>query len=195
MQDFKSYPFQFPFKDASCLTCNTPAILKQISKMHEDDAHDDDLIAVKTSTQVHTHAHLRAAKNADNSHVLAANVRNHTSALRFSREADEVKNLPTIVLLHATSGNDFAAARPSVERDEAGMDLYAELADYSELEITKALARHSAKTGLPKQYTPNHLVPEGKMHVVGVKTKKSSTKKAVLIVKFISPPSSKDVHI
>jgi len=33
------------------------------------------------------------------------------------------------------------------------------------------------------------------MRVAGVKVRKISKKKAVLIVKFISPPSSKDVHI
>jgi len=33
------------------------------------------------------------------------------------------------------------------------------------------------------------------MRVAGVKARKISKKKAVLIVKFISPPSSKDVHI
>ena len=48
---------------------------------------------------------------------------------------------------------------------------------------------------LPKHYAPNHLIPEGKMRVVAVKAKKISSKKAVLIVKFISPPSLKDVHM
>ena len=34
VQDFKSYPLQFPFKDPSCLTRNTPTIMKEMSKMH-----------------------------------------------------------------------------------------------------------------------------------------------------------------
>jgi len=38
---------------------------------------------------------------------------------------------------------------------------------------------------------PNHVVPEGKMRVVGIKAKKISSTKAVLIVKYISPPSKK----
>jgi len=40
------------------------------------------------------------------------------------------------------------------------INLHADLADYSELQIklVKALARHSAEIGLPKQYAPNHLV-------------------------------------
>ena len=75
------------------------------------------------------------------------------------------------------------------------IDLHANLADYSELEIAKALARHSVEIGLPKHYDPNHVVPEGNMRVIGIKAKKSSMKKAVLIVKFISPPSFKNVQI
>jgi len=39
------------------------------------------------------------------------------------------------------------------------------------------------------------VVPEGKMRVVGIKAKKISSTKAVLIVKFISPPSLKNVQM
>jgi len=49
VQDFKSYPLKFPFKDSSCLTHNTPTIMKETSKMHEADAHHDNLIAMETS--------------------------------------------------------------------------------------------------------------------------------------------------
>ena len=75
VQDFKSYPLQFPFKDPSCLTRNTPTIMKEISKMHEEDAHDDNLIAMETSNQIHTihnRAQMRAAENAPHSHILEA---------------------------------------------------------------------------------------------------------------------------
>ena len=75
VQDFKSYPLQFPFKDPSCLTRNTPTIMKEMSKMHEEDAHDDNLIAMETSNQIHTihnRAQMRAAENAPHSHILEA---------------------------------------------------------------------------------------------------------------------------
>ena len=36
----------------------------------------------------------------------------------------------------------FATARHAVERNDAGFDLHANLADYSELETAKALACH-----------------------------------------------------
>jgi len=69
------------------------------------------------------------------------------------------------------------------------------LVDYSKLEIAKVLARHSVEIGLPKHYAPNHVVPEGKIRVVGIKAKKISSTKAVLIVKFFSPPSLKNVQM
>jgi len=70
VQDFKSYPLEFSFKDPSCLTRNTPTILKEMSKMHEEDAHDDNLIAMETSNQIHTRAQMRAAENAAHWHIL-----------------------------------------------------------------------------------------------------------------------------
>jgi len=38
------------------------------------------------------------------------------------------------------------------------INLHADLADYSKLQIEKALARHSAEIGLPKHCAPNNLV-------------------------------------
>ena len=127
VQDFKSYPLQFPFKEPSCLTRTTPTMMKEMSQMHDEDAHDDNL--------------------------------------KFST----TPLLPTILLPRATSVNTASVAPPCVEYDEAGFDIHANLAGYTELEIAKALARHSVEIGLPKHYAPNHLVPEGKMCVVAVK--------------------------
>jgi len=204
VQDFKSYPLQFPFKDPSCLTCNTPTIIKEMSKMHEEDAHDDKLIAMETSNQIHTRAQMRAAENAAHSHILEPPnvdteiispllVRN--PVVTATNERDNITLLPSILPPCATSGDDSAAARPSVQQDEAGIDLHANLVDYTGLEFAKALARHSVEIDLPKHYAPNHVVPEGKMRVVGIKAKKISSTKAVLIVKIISPPSLKNVQM
>jgi len=112
-----------------------------------------------------------------------------------TNEHDNVTLLPSILLPRTTSGDDLAAARPSVQHDESGIDLHANLVDYSELEIAKALVRRSVEIGLPEHYAPNHVVPEGKMCIVRIKAKKISSTKAVLIVKFISPPSSKNVQM
>jgi len=58
---FKSYSLKLSFKDASSLTRNTSAMLKEMSKKHQDNAHDDNLIAIETSNQIHTCAQLRTA--------------------------------------------------------------------------------------------------------------------------------------
>jgi len=205
VQDFKSYPLQFPFKDASFLTRNTPAMLKEMSRMHEEDAHGDDLIAMETSNQIHTRAQLRAAESAANTHVLETDnlknnanspvdIRTDTPALPAANEARDNAMLLPKILPPRASGDDIVAARPFDAYDKDGIDIHANLADYSELEIAKALARHSVEIGLPKHYAPRH-TSEGKMRVAGIKARKFTSKKAVLFVKFISPPSLKDVHI
>jgi len=63
---------------------------------------------------------------------------------------DNITLLPSILPPCATSGDDLAAARPSIQHDEASIDLHANLVDYSELKIAKALARHSVEIGPPK---------------------------------------------
>jgi len=96
-------------------------------------------------------------------------------AVPATNERDNVTLLPSILPPRATSGNDLAAARPSGQHDEAGIDLHANLIDYNELEIAKALARHSVEIGI----APNHVVPEGKMRIVGIMAKKISSNNAV----------------
>jgi len=172
--------------------------------MHEEDAHDDNLIAMETSNQINNRAQMRAAENAAHSHILEPPdvdtdvmspllVRN--PAVTATNERDNITLLPSILPPCATSCDDLAAVRLSVQHDEAGIDLHANLVDYTELNIAKALARHSVEIGLPKHYALNNVVPEGKMRVVGIKAKKISSTKAVLIVKFISPPSLKNVQM
>jgi len=47
-----------------------PTIIKEMSKMHEEDAQDDKLIDMETSNQIHTRAQMRASENAAHSHIL-----------------------------------------------------------------------------------------------------------------------------
>jgi len=206
VQDFKSFPLQLPFKDPSChgLTRNTPTIVQEMSKMHEGDAHEDNLIAMETFNQIHTRAQMRAAENAAHSHILKPpNVDTNINspllvsnpAVTATNEHDKITLLPSILPPCTTSDDASAAARPSVQHDEAGNYLHANLVDYIELEISKALARHSVEIGLPKHYAPNDVVQEGKMRVVGIKAKQISSTKAVLMVKFISPSSLKNVQM
>jgi len=62
VQDFKSYPDEFPFRDPSCLLRCTPTILKDLVNMHIDDAHDDKMVAEGIALQVQTRAQSRAAQ-------------------------------------------------------------------------------------------------------------------------------------
>ena len=106
--------------------------------MHEKDAHDDNLIAMETSNQIHTRAQTRAAENAAHSHILEPpNVDTNIISLLLVRnpvvtatsERDNITLFPSILPLRATSCDDSAAARPSVQHDEAGIDLHANLVD------------------------------------------------------------------
>ena len=56
VQDFKSYPDEFSFRDPSCLL---RCILKDLAKMHIDDVHDDNLVAEETDLHAHTRAQTR----------------------------------------------------------------------------------------------------------------------------------------
>ena len=60
----------------------------------------------------------------------------------------------------------------------------------SELDLARALLKHNYPIVLPAHYAPfDKPSPEGKMVVVGVKAQKTSATKAVLWVRFTSPPS------
>ena len=97
--------------------------MKEMSKMHEEDAHDNNLIAMETSNQTLTRAQMRAAENAAHSHILEPPdvdtdtispllVRN--PAVTTTNERDNITLLPSTLPPRATSGDDSAAARPSV---------------------------------------------------------------------------------
>ena len=101
-----------------------------MSKMHEEDAHDDNLIAMETSNQIHTRAQMRAAENASHSHILEPPdvdtdiispllVRN--PAVTATNEHDNITLLPSILPPRATSDDDSASARPSVQHDELAL--------------------------------------------------------------------------
>ena len=128
------------------------------------------------------HSHILEPPDVDTDIISQLLLRN--PAVTATNERDNTTLLPSILPPRAISGEDSASARPSVQHDEASINLHANLMNYTRLEIAKALVRHSVEIGLPKRYAPNHVVPEGKMRVVGIKAKKISLTKAVLIVKF-----------
>jgi len=110
---------------------NTPTMMKEMSKMHEEDAHDDNLIAMETSNQIYTRAQMSAAENVANSHILETtdvdndtispvHLHNANPAVPATNETrDNGALLPSILTPHATSGDDLAAVCPSIQHDEA----------------------------------------------------------------------------
>jgi hypothetical protein len=103
-------------------------MMKEMSELHEEDAHDDNLIAIETSNQIQTRAQIRAAENAAKLHILEpANVDNHTNLPIHVRNADSATNktgdnvtlLSSILPPRATSDDNLAHTRPYVQHDKA----------------------------------------------------------------------------
>jgi hypothetical protein len=191
VQDFKSYPDEFPFRDPSCLLRCTPVILKDLAKMHIDDAHDDNLVAEETALHAHTRAQTRAAD--------AAKALDEPIILTTSSDDKTIDQIAPPPRAFATTTNKIAPPLPrakiapqpprafvSITNEIALSD---ELANHDELAIARAFLRHSVEFVLPPHYRPD---VTGEMRVIGVDTKKLTKTKAVLIVKFLTPQSLKD---
>ena len=97
--------------------------MKEMSELHEEDACDDNLIAIETSNQIHTRVQIRAAENAANLHILEpANVDNHTNLPIHVRNADSATNetgdkftlLSSILPPRATSSDNVAHTCPYI---------------------------------------------------------------------------------
>jgi len=194
VQDFKSYPHKFCFRDPSCLLRCTPVIFKDLAKMHIDDAHDDNLVAEETALHAHTCTQTRAAdaaKALDEPIILTTSSDDQT----IDQIAPPPRAFATITdkiappLPHAKIVLQPPRTFPSITDEIALSD---ELANQNELAIARAFLRHSVEFVLPPHYRPD---VTGKMRVIGVYTKKLTKIKAVLIVKFLTPQSLKDSTI
>jgi len=174
VQDFKSYPDEFPFRDLSCLLQCTPTILKDLVNMHIDDAHDDKMVAEETALQVHTRAQSRAAQTV--SIIEAA-----SSSPCPDPTADPIDQFTESVMPPRSA---HTSTRTTDE-----IAIHDNLDDLSELAIARALLKHSLEFVLPAHYKPD---VTGEMRVVGVDALKLTKSKAVLIVKFLSPQSLRD---
>jgi len=86
VQDFNSYPDEFPFRDLSCLLRCIPVILKDLAQMHINAAHNDNLLAEETALHAHTRAQTRAA---DAAQVL------HNPIILMTSSDDQTKGLST----------------------------------------------------------------------------------------------------
>ena len=79
--------------------------------MHEENAHDDSLIAMETFNQIHTRAQMRVAENAAHSHILEpSNVDTNINssllvnnpAVTATNENNNITLLPSILQPRAT---------------------------------------------------------------------------------------------
>jgi len=110
--------------------------------------HFSAILAGYSATENAAHSHILEPPDVDTDVILPLLVRN--PAVTATNERDNITLLPFIWPPRLTSGDDSAVARPSVQHDEAGIDLHNNLVGYTKLEIAKALARHSVEIGLPK---------------------------------------------
>ena len=84
----KSYSGEFLFRDPSCRLRCTPVIVKDLAKIHTDDAHDDNLVAEETALHAHTRAQTRAANAAkilDDSIILTTSSDDQTLSTKSPR--------------------------------------------------------------------------------------------------------------
>jgi len=174
VQDLNSYPDEFPFRDPSCLLRYTPTILKDLVNMHIDDAHDDKMVAEETALQVHTRAQSWAAQTVS---IIEAT----SSSPSPEPTADPIYQ-PTESVMPPRSAHASTRATDEIA-------IHDNLHDFSELEIARALLKHSVEFILPAHYKPD---VNGEMRVVGVDALKLTKSKAVLIAKFLSPQSLRD---
>jgi len=54
-------PDEFPSRYPLCLLLSTSVILKDLAKMHVDDAHDNNLVAKEIALNAHKRTQMRAA--------------------------------------------------------------------------------------------------------------------------------------
>ena len=181
VQDFKSYPDEFPFRDPSCLLRCTPVISKDLATMHIDDAHEDNLVAEETALHAHTRAQTRAAdaaKALDDPIILTTSSDDQTESssidemprrrrapkLPRRRRApsltttDEIAPPPPRAQIAPPPPRAFASTTDAIA-------LYDDSAIHNELAIARAFLRHSVELVLPPHYRPDVM---GEMRVIAV---------------------------
>jgi len=194
VKDFKSYTDEFPLRDPSCLPQCTTIILKDLVKMHIDDAHVDDLVAKEKVFHAQTRAQTRvadAAKALDEPIILTTSSDDQTGNIdkiappplrAFATTTNQIALLPPPAKIVPPPPRAFATTTDEIA-------LYDDLANHNELDIAKAFLRHSVEFVLPPHYTPDVMC---EMCVIGVDTKKLTKTKAVLIVNFFTAQCLKD---
>ena len=179
VKDWTPYPDEFPLRDPSCLLRPASSTAVDVAAMHAEDARDDSLIAQEQAVAALTRAQSKAISAATNSPL----------DIQPSALADKpTPSLDTALKAPSPSSPPEITSRQTPLR--AGSPLDMPFTQMSELDLARALLKHNYPIVLPTRYAPfDKPTPEGKMVVVGVKAQKTSATKAVLWVRFTSPPS------
>ena len=179
VKDWTPYPDEFPLRDPSCLLRPASSTAVDVAAMHAEDARDDSLIAQEQAVAALTRAQSKAISAATN------------SPLDFQPSALADKPKPSLdTALEAPSPSSPPETTSRQTPLPAGSPLDMPFTEMSELDLARALLKHNYPIVLPTRYAPfDKPTPEGKMVVVGVKAQKTSATKAVLWVRFTSPPS------
>ena len=171
VKDFKSYPDEFPFRDASCLTRSPDTLRKDLANMHAEDEADDQLIADELQSQVITRSQSQAVERAKQ-HTLVPSVTPQTDASKHpSKKGTKAVPVPK----PSSAVKDY-------------LDI--PMSEMQELSLAHAFVNHKLPVTLPAHYNPAGMpTPKGEMVVVAVKAQKQTRDKATVWVEFLSPPS------
>ena len=170
VQDFKSYPDEFPFRDQSCLMRPSQNLTKDMLTMHAEDSADDALIAEELGHHAVTRSQSQAMERATHAPFIVPPI-------------SPLGPLPQTTVLEP---DIVCQSKPMVIPKRTALILR----ETPELELAREFVRLSYPVTLPQFYSPPDLpIPKGKMVVVAIRAQKQSSSKAVVWVKFLSPPS------
>jgi hypothetical protein len=171
VKDFKSYPDEFPFRDASCLTRSPDTLRKDLANMHAEDEADDQLIADELQSHVITRSQSQAVERAKQN-TLVPSVTPQTAA---SKRPSKKGAKAVLVCKPLSAAYDY-------------LDI--PISEMQELSLAHAFVIHNLQVTLPAHYNPAGMpTPKGEMVVVAVKAQKQTRDKATVWVEFLSPPS------
>jgi hypothetical protein len=171
VKDFKSYPDEFPFRDASCLTRSPDTSRKDLAKMHAEDEADDQLIADALQSHVITRSQSQAVERANQNALVPSVNPQPAAAKRPSKKGAKA----VLVSKPLSAAKDY-------------LDI--PMSEMQELLLAHAFVTHKFQVTLPARYNPAGMpTPKGEMVVVAVKAQKQTRDKATVWVEFLSPPS------
>jgi hypothetical protein len=135
VKDFKSYPDEFPFRDASCLTRSPDTLRKDLANMHAEDEADDQLIADELQSHVITRSQSQAVERAKQN-ALVPSVTPETAASKCPSK----KGAKAVLV-----SKPLSAAKDYLDIP---------MSEMQELSLAHAFVIHKLQVTLPAHYNP-----------------------------------------